>query len=81
MGETKLVLNDVAEVVKSDIQVDNVSKLRVGRVHRSYGHSKGVIRIIDKILDPSAQIYGPDHPWMHQSFIAGSCSNLNLPYC
>ncbi|KAH8703601.1 hypothetical protein BGW36DRAFT_369602, partial [Talaromyces proteolyticus] len=43
--------------------------------------TEGVVHIIDKILDPSAQIYESDSAKISQAFIPGSCSNLNLPYC
>ncbi|KAL2793241.1 FAS1 domain-containing protein [Aspergillus keveii] len=43
--------------------------------------TNGVVHIIDRILEPSAQIHEADIPWLKQSFIAGSCSNPALPYC
>lgn len=42
---------------------------------------QGIIHIIDHVLDPSAQIFNVDLPKVSQSFIAGSCSNPDLPYC
>ncbi|KAL7660025.1 hypothetical protein ACMYSQ_002914 [Aspergillus niger] len=59
-----IVLNQVANVVESDIPV-----------------TSGVVHIIDRILDPSAQIFEPDLPRLSQTFIAGSCSNPELSYC
>ncbi|KAH8680797.1 FAS1 domain-containing protein [Xylariales sp. PMI_506] len=43
--------------------------------------TNGLIHIIDRFLDPSAQIFESDLPKVSQSFIAGSCSNTALPYC
>ncbi|KAL4860954.1 hypothetical protein BDV12DRAFT_208645 [Aspergillus spectabilis] len=41
----------------------------------------GIVHIIDRILEPAAQIHEADLPWLNQAFIAGSCSNPLLPYC
>ncbi|KAL4883038.1 FAS1 domain-containing protein [Aspergillus karnatakaensis] len=41
----------------------------------------GVVHIVDRILEPAAQIHEADLPWLKQTFIAGSCSNPLLPYC
>ncbi|WYZ39150.1 hypothetical protein EsH8_III_001064 [Colletotrichum jinshuiense] len=43
--------------------------------------TKGVVHIIDRILDPSAQLFEPDRLKAGQKFIAGSCSDTSLPYC
>ncbi|KAF6830660.1 beta-ig-h3 fasciclin [Colletotrichum musicola] len=43
--------------------------------------TKGVIHIIDRILDPSAQFFEADRPKAGQKFIPGSCSDTSLPYC
>nr|XP_036588878.1 beta-ig-h3 fasciclin [Colletotrichum truncatum]KAF6800520.1 beta-ig-h3 fasciclin [Colletotrichum truncatum] len=43
--------------------------------------TKGVVHIIDHILDPSAQLFEADRPKAGQKFIAGSCSDTSLPYC
>ncbi|KAL2814524.1 FAS1 domain-containing protein [Aspergillus cavernicola] len=43
--------------------------------------TKGIVHIIDRILEPAAQIHEEDLPWVNQAFIAGSCSNPALPYC
>ncbi|GKT62326.1 hypothetical protein ColTof4_02050 [Colletotrichum tofieldiae] len=43
--------------------------------------TKGVVHIIDRILDPSAQLFEADRPKAGQKFIAGSCSDTSLPYC
>ncbi|OJJ75292.1 hypothetical protein ASPBRDRAFT_669299 [Aspergillus brasiliensis CBS 101740] len=43
--------------------------------------TSGVVHIIDRVLDPSAQIFEPDRPRVSQTFIAGSCSNRQLAYC
>ncbi|KAI6914782.1 hypothetical protein KC318_g462 [Hortaea werneckii] len=41
----------------------------------------GIVHIIDRVLDPSAQIFNEDLPRQDQEFIPGSCSNDALPYC
>ncbi|KAF3797210.1 hypothetical protein GCG54_00009180 [Colletotrichum gloeosporioides] len=43
--------------------------------------TKGTIHIIDRILDPSAQLFEADRPKAGQKFIPGSCSDTSLPYC
>ncbi|KAI2619459.1 FAS1 domain-containing protein [Hypomontagnella submonticulosa] len=43
--------------------------------------TNGLVHIIDRILDPSTMIFEADIEKMQQSFIAGSCSNPDLPYC
>ncbi|KAJ5637585.1 hypothetical protein N7490_007464 [Penicillium lividum] len=43
--------------------------------------TSGVVHIIDRILDPSSQIFESDLPKITQTFIAGSCSSPNLAYC
>ncbi|KAI8307069.1 hypothetical protein K4K61_003910 [Colletotrichum sp. SAR11_59] len=43
--------------------------------------TKGTIHIIDRILDPSAQLFEVDRPKAGQKFIPGSCSDTSLPYC
>ncbi|KAG7120536.1 Periostin like protein [Verticillium longisporum] len=60
-----LTLNGVSKVTESDLAVER----------------KGVVHIIDRILDPSAQVYEGDIARAPQRFIAGSCSNPALPYC
>jgi hypothetical protein len=42
---------------------------------------QGVVHIIDRILDASAQIFEADLPKISQTFIPGSCSNMALSYC
>jgi len=39
------------------------------------------MHIIDRILDPSAQLLEAEFPKVSQGFISGSCSNPQLPYC
>ncbi|KAL4887824.1 hypothetical protein BDV59DRAFT_196962 [Aspergillus ambiguus] len=41
----------------------------------------GLVHTIDRILDPSAQIFGSDLPQISQTFIARNCSNPKLSYC
>ncbi|KAK1701423.1 FAS1 domain-containing protein [Colletotrichum godetiae] len=43
--------------------------------------TKGIVHIIDHVLDPSAQLFEADKPKAGQKFIAGSCSDTSLPYC
>ncbi|KAI1643237.1 FAS1 domain-containing protein [Daldinia loculata] len=43
--------------------------------------TNGLVHIIDRIMDPSAMIFEADIEKTKQSFIAGSCSNPELPYC
>ncbi|KXH48045.1 hypothetical protein CSIM01_11004 [Colletotrichum simmondsii] len=43
--------------------------------------TNGVVHIIDRVLDPSAQLFEADKPKAGQKFIAGSCSDTSLPYC
>lgn len=39
------------------------------------------MHIVDRILDPSAQLFQTELPKVSQGFIPGSCSNPQLPYC
>ncbi|KAI1390414.1 FAS1 domain-containing protein [Hypoxylon trugodes] len=43
--------------------------------------TNGLVHIIDRILDPSTMVFEGDIEKTKQSFIAGSCSNPDLPYC
>ncbi|KAI0117509.1 FAS1 domain-containing protein [Daldinia grandis] len=43
--------------------------------------TNGLVHIVDRIIDPSAMIFEADIEKTKQSFIAGSCSNPDLPYC
>ncbi|KAI8965320.1 FAS1 domain-containing protein [Daldinia sp. FL1419] len=43
--------------------------------------TNGLVHIIDRIIDPSAMIFEADIEKAKQNFIAGSCSNPDLPYC
>ncbi|XXG96833.1 hypothetical protein Hte_003124 [Hypoxylon texense] len=43
--------------------------------------SNGLVHIIDRIIDPSTMIFEADIEKTKQNFIAGSCSNPDLPYC
>ncbi|KAI0385665.1 FAS1 domain-containing protein [Hypomontagnella monticulosa] len=43
--------------------------------------TNGLVHIIDRIIDPSTMIFEADIEKTKQSFIAGSCSNPDLPYC
>ncbi|KAK7711100.1 hypothetical protein SLS57_008190 [Botryosphaeria dothidea] len=55
--------------------------LEKGDFNSTLSRIQGVVHIIDRILDPSAQIFEKDLPKVDQKFIAGSCSNPELPYC
>ncbi|CRK12250.1 hypothetical protein BN1723_004859, partial [Verticillium longisporum] len=80
-----ITLNDVSKVTESDLAVEKVG------IDQAMGllkqvllidpNKKGVVHIIDRILDPSAQVYEGDIARAPQRFIAGSCSNPALPYC
>ncbi|KAJ0416898.1 FAS1 domain-containing protein [Aspergillus carlsbadensis] len=68
--------------VGAQTEGDNLLLNKVARVVESdIPITNGVVHIIDRILEPSAQIHEADIPWLKQSFIAGSCSNPALPYC
>ncbi|PWY85534.1 FAS1 domain-containing protein [Aspergillus eucalypticola CBS 122712] len=68
--------------VSSQVQDETVILNQVARVVESdIPVTSGVMHIIDRILDPSAQIFEPDLPRMSQTFIAGSCSNPQFSYC
>lgn len=43
--------------------------------------TNGIVHVIDRVLDPAAMVFADDIPVVKQEFIAGSCSNLDLPYC
>ncbi|GAT27630.1 hypothetical protein RIB2604_02113240 [Aspergillus luchuensis] len=57
------------------------SELTSASFNETLQRFQGVVHIIDRILDPSAQIFESDLPRMSQTFIAGSCSNPQLSYC
>ncbi|KAM0327556.1 hypothetical protein ACHAQA_005847 [Verticillium albo-atrum] len=65
------------QVVGGTLTLNGVSKV----VDSDLPVERGVVHIIDRILDPSAQVYEGDIPRAPQRFIAGSCSNPALPYC
>ncbi|KAL2851055.1 FAS1 domain-containing protein [Aspergillus pseudoustus] len=66
-----------AEKQDSDVILNKVARVVEGDIPIT----NGVVHIIDRILEPSAQIHEADLPWLKQTFIAGSCSNPALPYC
>ncbi|KAF3345998.1 hypothetical protein VD0002_g6730 [Verticillium dahliae] len=80
-----LTLNGVSKVTESDLAVERVGINQiVGLLEQVLlidPNEKGVVHIIDRILDPSAQVYEGDIARAPQRFIAGSCSNPALPYC
>ncbi|KAI6087340.1 FAS1 domain-containing protein [Hypoxylon rubiginosum] len=43
--------------------------------------TNGLVHIVDRIIDPSTMIFEADIDKTKQNFIAGSCSNPDLPYC
>ncbi|KAL4955388.1 FAS1 domain-containing protein [Aspergillus filifer] len=68
--------------VGAQMQDDELVLNQVARVVESdIPVTRGVVHIIDRILDPAAQIHEPDLPWIEQGFIAGSCSKPELGYC
>jgi len=69
-----LVLNNVATVTSGDLPVTNVGSSSVSS-NIILTFIQGIIHIIDRILDPSAQIFEPDVAKSSQNFIPGSCSN------
>ncbi|KAL2811576.1 FAS1 domain-containing protein [Aspergillus granulosus] len=66
-----------AEKRNSELILNNVARV----VESDIPITNGVVHIIDRILEPSAQVHEADLPWLKQTFIAGSCSNPALPYC
>ncbi|GFF50759.1 uncharacterized protein sll1483 [Aspergillus lentulus] len=66
-----------AEVQKGNLLLNKVATV----VEKDIAVTQGVVHIIDRILDPSAQIFEGDLSRISQAFIPGSCSNPNLPYC
>ncbi|KAL4734922.1 FAS1 domain-containing protein [Aspergillus similis] len=66
-----------AQLDNEELVLNQVAKV----VESDISMSGGVVHIIDHILDPAAQIFDADIPWLKQTFIAGSCSNPALPYC
>ncbi|CZR65749.1 uncharacterized protein PAC_15649 [Phialocephala subalpina] len=65
------------QIVDGQLVLNNVSTVTGANLPVT----SGIVHIIDHILDPSAQIFEPDVGKTSQSFIAGSCSNPELPYC
>lgn len=79
-------INSVTTVTEPDIPVTSVSLAILPYftspcLTNSHIGLKGIVHIIDRILDPSAQIFESDLPKIPQTFIAGSCSDPDLPYC
>ncbi|KAF4155075.1 hypothetical protein CNMCM6936_002004 [Aspergillus lentulus] len=66
-----------AEVQNGNLLLNKVATV----VEKDIAITQGVVHIIDRILDPSAQIFEGDLSRISQAFIPGSCSNPNLPYC
>ncbi|RFU26837.1 hypothetical protein B7463_g9498, partial [Scytalidium lignicola] len=66
-----------AQVINGNLTLNQVATVVDGDLEVT----NGVVHIVDRILDPSAQIYENDLPKISQSFIPGSCSNPSLPYC
>ncbi|KAL1629889.1 hypothetical protein SLS56_005158 [Neofusicoccum ribis] len=65
------------QLIEDTLTLNGVAKV----VEADIAVTNGVMHIIDRILDPSAQIFEKDLPKVGQKFIAGSCSNPDLPYC
>ncbi|KAJ6013233.1 FAS1 domain-containing protein [Penicillium herquei] len=66
-----------SQVVDGDLVLNKVSTV----MESDIPVTSGVVHIIDHILDPSAQVFETDLAQVSQTFIAGSCSNLELSYC
>ncbi|RAL08833.1 uncharacterized protein BO97DRAFT_353213, partial [Aspergillus homomorphus CBS 101889] len=66
-----------SQVHDGNIILNNVATV----VEANIPITNGVVHIIDRILDPSAQVFGSDLPKVSQVFIPGSCSNTKLAYC
>ncbi|ORY58838.1 FAS1 domain-containing protein [Pseudomassariella vexata] len=66
-----------AQTVGDNVVLNKASTINEGNLPVT----KGIVHIIDRILDPSAMIFEADILWTTQKFIAGSCSNPNLAYC
>ena len=78
----QLILNNVSAVTSANLPVTSVRKIfYVHSEGREANFTQGIVHVIDRILDPSAQIFESDVAKTSQSFIAGSCSNPLLPYC
>lgn len=77
------MLNDVSRVTEADIPVTSVSPSHLScNDCTQLIMRKGVVHIIDRVLDPSAQIFEKDLPKVpEQAFIPGSCADQSLPYC
>ncbi|KAB5575335.1 FAS1 domain-containing protein [Coniochaeta sp. 2T2.1] len=65
------------QIVDGVLMLNDVSRVTESNIEVT----NGLVHIIDRVLDPSAQIFEPDLPKAEQKFIPGSCSNPNLPYC
>jgi uncharacterized surface protein with fasciclin (FAS1) repeats len=77
----QLMLNNVSAVTSADLPVTSVSTLNTWSRLINAESKKGIVHIIDHVLDPSAQVFEHDVTKTSQSFIPGSCSNPQLPYC
>jgi uncharacterized surface protein with fasciclin (FAS1) repeats len=65
------------QAVGGQLVINNASTVTEGDL----AVTKGMVHIVDHLLDPSAQIFAAEYPNAKQSFIAGSCANPALPYC
>ncbi|KAI8675733.1 FAS1 domain-containing protein [Fusarium keratoplasticum] len=75
--QTSTYLYVSAKTVNEDLVLNSVATVTEGNLPVT----NGIVHIIDRILDPSAQIFESDLPQVKQGFIPGSCSNPLLPYC
>lgn len=76
----ELILNNVSTVTSANLPVTSVSFSKSPKEQLLIVR-QGVVHIIDHILDPSSQLFEPDVTKTNQAFIAGSCSNPELPFC
>ncbi|KAL7794845.1 FAS1 domain-containing protein [Trichoderma afarasin] len=66
-----------AQIVNGNLTLNKVSRVTEADIPVT----KGIVHVIDHLLDPSAQILEVDLGKTSQGFIPGSCSNPALPYC
>ncbi|KAI9150890.1 FAS1 domain-containing protein [Paramyrothecium foliicola] len=65
------------QIVNGGLVLNKASKVQEADIPVT----RGIVHVVDRILDPAFMIFEDDVPWIKQGFIAGSCSNPNLPYC
>ncbi|EHK25770.1 uncharacterized protein TRIVIDRAFT_62437 [Trichoderma virens Gv29-8] len=66
-----------AQIIDGNLTLNKVASVTEADIPLT----KGIVHIVDHLLDPSAQIFEVDLAKTSQGFIPGSCSNPALPYC